>query len=245
MEAGITGDRESRAAARQPKSSRTIFDKPWGSQGAQHSQSPEGMLCSVPGLEVVCPSTPADAAGLLRSAIDSDNPTFLIEHRDLLFTKGQVGPASARVPLGKAAIRRRGKDVLVIAHSVMVGRSLEAAERLRTEHGVHAEVLDLRSLAPLDKETILERVSAIGRVVLVEQGRRSFGVAAGVASVIVEEAFRELKEPIGFVCTADTPIPFSPSLLDAVTPSVDTIVERVMGTIAGSRNQAAKTAPVT
>lgn len=225
MEAGITGDRESRENARRPEVTQSIFDRPWGSQGAQHAQSPEAMLCNVPGLEVVCPATPSDAAGLLLTALASDRPTIFIEHRDLMFTSEDFDGVPEPVPFGRAAIRREGDDVVIIGHSIMAERARVAAEILAAEHGIEATVIDLRTLAPLDVDTILEAVRRVGRVVLTEQGHRSFGVAAGISSIIVEHAFDSLRAPIGFVCTPDVPVPFSRTLLDAIAPSTLTIVD--------------------
>lgn len=231
MESGITGDAESRAAAQRPETTQSIFDRPWGSQGAQHSQFPEALLCSVPGIEVVCPSTAADVGGLLLGSIASPNPTVFIEHRDLLFTTAEVPDEVAAIPLGKAAIRRRGADIVLIAYSVMAPRAERAAAVLAAEHGVDATVLDLRSLAPLDTATILEEVSAVGRVVLIEQGHRGFGVGAGIASILAEHAFGALRAPIGFVATPDVPVPFSISMLDAIAPTTNTIVETALRTV--------------
>lgn len=231
MEAGVTGDAESREQARRNAASQHVFDTSWGSLGAQHALSPQALLWNVPHVEIACPATPADAAGLLNSAIDSDRPTFFVEHRDLLFDEGPVGDPLSRVPFGQAAVRRAGSDVTIVAHSIMVKRALAAAEVLESQHGVSADVLDLRTIAPLDHEAILASVERTGRLVVAEQGHRSSGVGAGIASIVVEHRHDVLQAPVSFVCLPDDPVPFAPSLLDLIAPSSDKVVSAALATL--------------
>lgn len=233
LDTGITGDRDSRAlSARLAASAEgSLFERPWPTRGAQHSISPEGMLWNVPGLQIVVPTTPADAAGLMLSAIASEEPTLFVEHHDLIFAEGPVSDPFEPVPIGVADVKRAGDDVTVIAHSIMVPRALEAAARLAAEHGVSAEVIDLRTIAPLDTDALVASVAKTGAVVVADQGHRSGGVAAGVASVIAELAFDHLRAPVGFVCAPDVPIPFSKPLLDHVSPLTDDVVAGVLATL--------------
>ncbi len=221
MDTGITGDAEAREAnaALSAEGSTSIFDKPFGSKGAQHAISPEGMLCNVPGLQIVSPSTPADGAGLLLSAIASDVPTVLVEHHDLLFQTGEVSDPLEVVPIGSADVKREGSDLTIVTYSVNVQRALKAAENLAAE-GIEAEVIDLRSLAPLDAETIIGSVAKTGRLLVTDQGHRTGGVASNVAALVAERGFAHLRAPIAFACLPDVPIPFAPELIDHITPTV-------------------------
>jgi pyruvate/2-oxoglutarate/acetoin dehydrogenase E1 component len=198
--------------------------------GPQHSQSLEAWFIHVPGLKVVMPSTPADAKGLLKSSIRDDNPVLFIEHKMLYGTKGPVPDGEYLIPLGLADVKREGRDVTIVAHSRMVLYALDAAKELE-EEGIEAEVVDPRTLAPLDINTIVESVKKTGRVVIVEEGCKTGGVGAEIAAQIVERAFDYLDAPIERVAGADVPIPVSPVLERAAVPSKEKIkaaVKRVL-----------------
>ncbi len=192
---------------------------------AQHSQSLEAWFAHVPGLKVVMPATAEDAKGLLLAAIDDPNPVIVLEHKLLYRTSGPVPEGAARVPLGKTAVRRRGKDVTIVATGVMVQRSLEAADRLAAD-GIDASVIDPRTLSPLDDEPILEDVSRTGRALHVQEAPRHVGFTAEIASRIVESpAIYRLLAPIRRLSGLDVPIPYAPQLESAAVPQVDGIVD--------------------
>ena len=198
---------------------------------AQHSQSLEAWFLHVPGLKVVLPSTPADAKGLLTAAIRDDNPVLFIEHKLLYATKGEVPDGEHLVPLGRADVKRSGEDVTIITISHMVLKALRAAERLATE-GIEAEVIDLRTLAPLDLETILRSVRKTNRVVIVHEACRRGGFGGELAAQIQEEAFDFLDAPVQRVGALDVPIPYSKPMEDYVIPDEGRIVasvRRVLG----------------
>jgi pyruvate/2-oxoglutarate/acetoin dehydrogenase E1 component len=197
------------------------------SYGATHSQSLEAWFLHVPGLKVITPATPADAKGLLKSAIRDDNPVLCVEHKLLYATTGPVPDGDVTVPLGQAAIRREGRDVTLVAYSYYVGVALQAAEALARD-GIEAEVVDLRTLVPLDTAAVLDSVRKTGRLVCIEEGTRTGGVGAEIAARVAEEAYEYLDAPIRRVATPDIPIPFSPVLEDAALPKVDGIVHTVL-----------------
>ena len=197
-----------------------------GAGAAQHSHSPQAMLWNCPGLEIVLPSSPRDVKGLLKSAVNSPNPTIFIDHVQLLETRGPVPEGEAAIPFGQAEVKRAGRDVTVIATSLEVQRSLNAAQQLARE-GIQVEVVDPRTVVPLDFATLLQSVEKTGRVVIVDQCHRSCGIAAELAARIVEEGFDKLKAPIRRVTTPDVPIPFSPPLEEYVTPSESRIIEAI------------------
>jgi acetoin:2,6-dichlorophenolindophenol oxidoreductase subunit beta len=189
----------------------------------QHSQSLEAWFAHVPGLKVVMPATPADAKGLLLAAIDDPNPVIFLEHKLLYKSKGPVAVGDDRVPLGRAAVRRQGKDVTIIAASVMVHRALEAAERL-ARAGIEATVVDLRTLTPLDEDTVLEQVCTTGRVLLVQEAPRTGGFMGEVAARICEsDALYHLLAPVRRLTGLDAPIPYAPQLERASVPQADDI----------------------
>ena len=191
---------------------------------AQHSQSLETWFMHIPGLKVLAPATPYDAKGLLKSAIRDDNPVVFFEHKLLYRTKGHVPAEEYTVPIGNAAVRREGRDVTVIASSVMVLRSLAAAETLAAE-GIDVEVIDLRSLRPLDTETIVNSVVETGRAVVVHEANRFAGFGGEIAATIVEsEAFDFLDAPIVRLGGKDVPIPYNPVLERAAVPQEEDIV---------------------
>jgi pyruvate dehydrogenase E1 component beta subunit len=196
------------------------------SAAAQHSQSLEAMLMHVPGLVIAVPSTPRDAKGLLTTAIRSDNPVLFFEHKAMYFNSGEVPQGEYVVPFGKADIKRAGKDVTVVAVAAMVQKVLSTAERLH-EDGISVEVVDPRTLAPLDKETIIESVKKTGRLLIVEEGCLTGGFGAEVAAIAAKEAFDYLDAPIERIATPDTPIPFAPELEQSVIPDEDKIEETI------------------
>lgn len=196
------------------------------SSAAQHSQSLHALFAHIPGLKVVIPSCPADAKGLLISAIRDDNPVLVFEDKMMYNDAGPVPEEDAAVPLGRAEIRRTGSDVSLVATSSMVGVALEAAESLAGD-GVEAEVVDLRSLFPLDAEALVASARKTGYVVVVDEGVRRFGVTGELASLIQERAFDWLDGPVLRVAAADLPVPFSPALEMPTIPDVQKIVEAV------------------
>ncbi len=193
---------------------------------AQHSQSLEAILAHVPGLKVVMPSNPADAKGLLISSIRDDNPVMLLEHKVLYSSKGNCPEGEYTVPLGKAAIAKEGSDVTIIAWSLMVNKAHEAAKMLDKE-GINAEVIDLRSLVPLDKQAVFDSVRKTHKVVIVHEAVKTNGFGAEVSAIIAEELMDELDSPILRVTAPDTPIPSSPLLEDAYVPNVGKIAAAV------------------
>lgn len=194
---------------------------------AQHSQSLEAWLVHVPGLKVVMPSTPYDAKGLLKSAIRDDNPVIFFEHKLLYRVKGEVPTGDYTIPIGKADIKRTGKDVSIITYSVMVHRALEAAEILAQE-GIDVEVVDLRSLSPIDHDTIVNSVKKNGKVLIVHEAVKRGGVGAEIAALISDsEAFYYLDAPIKRLAGMEVPIPYSPELEKGVVPQVDDIIKSV------------------
>jgi pyruvate dehydrogenase E1 component beta subunit len=194
---------------------------------AQHSQSLEAWLAHVPGLKVVQPATPYDAKGLLLAAIDDPDPVMVFEHKLLYKTKGDVPEAAYRVPIGKALIPREGKDVTIVATSIMVHRALEAAEQLAGE-GISAEVIDLRTLRPLDRTTIIESVKKTSRLVCVYEAVKTLGIGAEISAMIAEsEAFDYLDAPIVRLGGAEAPIPYNPVLEQAAVPQTPVIAQAV------------------
>lgn len=193
---------------------------------AQHSQSLEAWYYHVPGLKVVMPSTPYDAKGLLKSAIRDDDPVIFIEHKLLYMQKGFVPEAEYTIELGKADVKRPGQDVTIIAWSAMVPKSMAAAEKLAAD-GIDAEVIDLRTLVSLDKESILESVRKTERCLIVQEAVRRGGVASDIASIIQEEAFDYLDAPIRILAGHNTPIPFNLNLEKASVPQQNDIVDAV------------------
>jgi pyruvate dehydrogenase E1 component beta subunit len=200
------------------------------SLAGQHSQSLEALFYHIPGLQVVMPATPADARGLLKSAIRSPQPVMFIEHKLLYMTEGEVPDEETLVPLGSADIKREGSDVTVVSWSLMTLRSLEAAERL-AERGVSTEVVDLRTLHPLDWTTVLGSVRRTGRLVVVHEAIRRGGIGGDIGATVAEEAFDALRAPIVRVCGRNTTIPFNQGLQRASIPSVDDIVAGIETTL--------------
>jgi acetoin:2,6-dichlorophenolindophenol oxidoreductase subunit beta len=191
---------------------------------AQHSQSLHAWVAHVPGLKVAVPSTPYDAKGLLKSAIRDDNPVVFFEDKMMFATKGPVPEEEYTVPLGVADVKREGEDLTIVATSSMVYVALEAAEHLEQE-GISAEVVDPRTLVPLDRETLVASVTKTGRALVVDEGHTSYGVSAELAAVLADEAFWHLDAPVKRLAAMDVPIPFSPVLEDQTVPTPDRVVE--------------------
>lgn len=192
---------------------------------AQHSQSLENWFVHVPGLKVVMPSTPYDAKGLLISSIRDDNPIIFVEHKLLYKEKGSVPEESYTVPLGVAEVKREGRDLTIIATSIMVKRSLDAAEELSQE-GIEVEVVDPRTLKPLDDETIIRSVIKTGRVLIVHEACKTGGYGGELAAVVSgSEAFDYLEAPVVRLAGRDMPIPYNPMLEYHTVPQVEDIVE--------------------
>src|SRR4029453_1101190 len=200
---------------------------------AQHSQSLDAWFAHVPGLKVVQPSTPHDAKGLLLSAIDDPDPVMVFEHKLLYKMKGDVPENAYRVPIGKAAVRREGQHVTLVATAIMVHRALEAAQVLAQE-GIEAEVIDLRTLRPLDTETIIESVKKTSRLACVYEGVKTLGIGAEISAMIAEsEAFDYLDAPILRLGGAEAPIPYNPVLEKAAVPQTNGIVSAVRNLVTG------------
>lgn len=195
--------------------------------GPYHSQNPEAWFVHTPGLKVVAPATPSDAKGLLASAVRDDNPVIFFEAKPLYRSvRERVPEGEHLVPIGHARYRRRGDDVTVITYGSMVSVALRAASRVADE-GIEVTVVDLRTLKPLDSDTILEAAAATGKVIVTHAANRMAGVGAEVAALIVEEAFEALDGPIVRLGGADTPVPFSPPLEDAYRPGEREIVAAI------------------
>lgn len=195
-----------------------------GSAAAQHSQSPESWFMNVPGLKIATPATPADAKGLLKSAIRGQDPVLFFEHKMLYGLKGQVpDEVDFMVPFGKAAVMREGKDLTLIGIGIMAQKSLQAADKL-AEEGIAAEVIDPRTLIPLDIHTLIDSVAKTGRVVISHEAHRRAGPGAEIAAVLAEEAIEYLDGPILRVGADNVPLPYSPELEQSVLPGVEDIV---------------------
>jgi pyruvate dehydrogenase E1 component beta subunit len=195
---------------------------------AQHSQSLHAWTAHIPGLKVVLPSTPYDAKGLLKSAIRDDNTVVFYEDKMSYGVTGPVPDEEYVVPLGVADVKRPGEDVTIVATSSMVQVALEAADFLEAD-GFSAEIVDPRTLRPLDKGTILASVSKTGRAVIVDEGYRTYGVTAEIAAVISEEAFDDLDAPVRRIGAVDVPVPMSPVLEPATIPSPEQVVAAARG----------------
>ncbi len=213
-----------------------VFRGPCGSgtgAAAQHSQSLEAWLAHVPGIKVLQPSTPADAKGLLLSALDDPDPVFIFEHKLLYKIKGDVPEGMVRTPIGKAVIRRPGKDVTIVASAIMMHRSMEAAEVLAKE-GIDCEIVDLLTLRPIDTGTIITSVKKTTRLACVYEGVKTLGMGAEISAMIAEsEAFDYLDAPILRLGGMETPIPYSPILEKTVVPQADTIAEGIRNLVRG------------
>src|SRR5689334_3932615 len=186
--------------------------------GAQHSQSIENWAMAIPGLKVVAPSTPADMLGLIAAAIRDPDPVIVCEHKSLFPTKGVVPDVEHVVPLGEAAVVREGADVTIVALAAMVPRAIDAAARLAADHGIDAEVIDLRTLVPLDARTILTSVAKTSRLFTVEENPRVGGWGAEIVALVGDEAFYSLDAPLVRITTPHIPLPSAAVLEDAALP---------------------------
>jgi 2-oxoisovalerate dehydrogenase E1 component beta subunit len=192
--------------------------------GPFHSANPEMYFAHTPGLKVVCPATAYDAKGLLKSAIRDNNPVLFFEHKFLYRRiKEDLPEMDYTVPIGKAAVRREGRDITIISYAAMLHTSLDAADQLEKE-GIEAEVIDLRTLLPLDRETILASVRKTNRLLVVHEDTRTGGIAGEIAALVTENAFEDLDAPIQRVTSLDTPVPYSPPLEEYFLPNAAKVV---------------------
>ena len=198
--------------------------------GAQHSQSLESYFLHCPGLKVVMPSTPEDAKGLLKEAIREDDPIVFLEHEHLYNTRGEVPPGDYTIPIGKAAIRKKGTDLTIISYSNMALIAGEAAEQL-TKEGIQAELIDLRTLSPLDLATLVASVRKTNRAIIVEEDWKTGGVGAEVSARIYEHAFSSLDAPIVRVAGKDTPMPYAKNLEQAAIPRVEDVIQAAIAVL--------------
>ena len=203
--------------------------------GPTHSHSFEAMFLQIPGLLVACPSTPADGKGLLKAAIRDDNPVIFIEHETLYGARGEVPDGDDRVlRFGEAAVRREGTDVTIVGILRMAHMAEQAAKTLANDHGVEAEVIDPRTLRPLDLDTILDSVRKTNRLVIVEEGWPHGGVGANIAALVAEQAFDHLDAPIQRVTGADVPMPYSKRLEQSAIPHAEHVVSAALATTEGA-----------
>ncbi|OQY85625.1 MAG: alpha-ketoacid dehydrogenase subunit beta [Anaerolineae bacterium UTCFX3] len=191
--------------------------------GATHSQTPDAVFAHFPGLKVVSPGTPADAKGLLKSAIRSNDPIFFIEHATMYQVRGEVPEGDHLVPIGKSKVQREGRDLTIVTYCKGLELSMKAADELARE-GIEAEIVDLRTLRPLDMEPVLESFKKTNRAVVVEEGWKSYGVGSEVVSRIYEEAFDYVDAPIVRVAQKEVPLPYNRTLEQAALPQVPDIV---------------------
>jgi pyruvate dehydrogenase E1 component beta subunit len=196
--------------------------------GATHSHTPENFLANTPGLKVVSPATPADAKGLMKSAIRDNDPVCVMENTLLYGEQGEVPEGDYVIPIGVADVKREGSDISLIAHGRAVLTSLAAAHRLQEEFNISAEVVDLRSIRPLDEETVLESVRKTHRVVLVDENKPFCGVSSQIATMIQEHAFDDLDAPVQRVCSLDAPAIYSPPVEELQLPTADRIIQKVL-----------------
>jgi acetoin:2,6-dichlorophenolindophenol oxidoreductase subunit beta len=196
--------------------------------GAQHSQSIENWTMMIPGLKVVAPSSPVDVIGLMAAAVRDNNPVIFHEHKALYATKGEVPDGEIIDKLGTAKILRKGKDCTILALAMMVHRAMEAAEILARDHGIDAEVIDVRSLVPLDTQTMLASVAKTGRLFTVEENPRLLGWGAEIASIVADEGFWDLNGPIVRITTPHIPLPAADHLEDLALPNAARIVDKIV-----------------
>jgi pyruvate dehydrogenase E1 component beta subunit len=204
----------------------------WGQLGATHSQTFENWFASVPGLKVVAPATPEDAKGLLKTSIEDDDPVMFLEHSLLYGVRGEVPDSDFRTPLGVAAVRREGNDVTIVGYSRMTQVALRAAAQLESD-GVSAEVIDLRTLRPLDMETVYASVRKTHRLVVAEEDWRTIGIGAEIAAAAGEACFDELDAPIRRVAMPDVPMPYAKNLELALVPTEEEVIAAARSLVAG------------
>jgi pyruvate dehydrogenase E1 component beta subunit len=193
---------------------------------ATHSQTPDVVFAHFPGLKIVAPGTPEDAKGLLKSAIRSDDPVMFIESATLYQSRGEVPEGENLIPIGKSKVQRSGKDVSIVTYSKMLDVSMKAADQLAQE-GIEAEIIDLRTLRPLDMEPVLDSFKKTNRAVIVEEGWRSYGIGAEVAARIYEEAFDYVDAPIQRVAQKEVPLPYNRTLEQLALPQMDDVINAV------------------
>jgi pyruvate dehydrogenase E1 component beta subunit len=196
--------------------------------GATHSHTPENWLAAIPGLKVVSAATPYDAKGLMKTAIRDNDPVMFMENTLLYGEKGEVPEEEYLIPLGSADVKREGTDVSLIAHGRAVLTALKAAEILASEHGINAEVVDLRSIRPLDEETLLKSVRKTHRAVLVDENKPFCGVSAQISTLIMEKAFDDLDAPVRRVCSLDAPAIYSPKVEPLQLPTAERVIQKVL-----------------
>jgi pyruvate dehydrogenase E1 component beta subunit len=206
----------------------------WGG-GVQHSASPQAALWNSPGLEIVMPSTPYDAKGLMASALKSKNPTIFIDHPKLMTIEGVVPESPYEIPFGKADIKRAGKDITLVATSHMVQVALLATDTLARE-GIDVEVVDLRTLVPLDEDTILASVHRTGRLVVLDEAVRRCGIASEIITVVAESAHHSLKAAPLRITRADVPSPYSPALASVLMPEESAVVKAIQQFMRGTHS---------
>ncbi len=194
--------------------------------GATHSQTPDAIFAHFPGLTVIAPGTPEDAKGLLKAAIRSDNPVLFIEHATMYQVRGDVPDGDFTIPIGKSKVQRQGDDVTIVSYSKGLEISMKAAEQLASQ-GIEAEVVDLRTLRPLDMQPVIESFKKTNRAVVVEEGWKAYGVGAEIASRIYEEAFDYVDAPVRRVSQDDVPLPYNRTLEQAALPQVDDVIAAV------------------
>ena len=198
------------------------------SAAGEHSTCPYGLMMTIPGLKIVAPSTPYDAKGLIKSAIREDNPVQVLYHIKLIGDRltGEVPEKEYTIPIGKADVKREGNDVTVVAIGLMLHRALAAADKLKKKD-ISVEVVDPRSLAPIDKQTIINSVKKTGRLVIMDEEPKTESASSEIAAIVAEEAFDLLDAPIKRVCAPDTPIPFSPTLEKAWMPDEEDLIKAI------------------
>lgn len=201
--------------------------------GATHSQTPDVIFAHFPGLKVVAPGTPADAKGLLKAAIRCDDPVMFIEQATLYQMRGEVPEGDYTVPIGKSTVQRPGKDITIVTYSKMLEVSMKAAEQLSKDDGIEVEIVDLRSLRPLDMEPVLESFKKTNRAVIVEEGWKSYGVGAEVQSRIYEQAFDYVDAPIKRVAQQEVPLPYNRTLEQMALPQVPDVIAAVKEVLNG------------
>lgn len=201
--------------------------------GATHSQTPDAIFAHFPGLKVVAPGTPADAKGLLKAAIRCNDPVMFIEHATLYQMRGEVPDGDYTVPIGKSTVQRAGKDVTIVTYSKMLDVSMKAAEQLSKDAGIEAEIVDLRSLRPLDMEPVLKSFKKTNRAVIVEEGWQSYGVGAEVQSRIYEQAFDYADAPIKRVAQEEVPLPYNRTLEQLALPQMSDVIAAVKEVLNG------------
>lgn len=204
------------------------------SNAGQHSQSLEAWFYHIPGLKVVMPSTPRDARGLLKSAIRDDNPIIFIEHKCLYNTKGMVDTEEPAIPLGRADIKRKGEDLTLVATSFMVSTALKVAEKIYEQEGIDIEIVDPRTLYPLDLDCIIGSVKKTNRAVILQEAVKRGGVASDISSLITEEAFDWLDAPVKRICSFETIVPYSHVLEQYMLPNEERVYSEILKYVKGN-----------